>query len=422
MLFVVYLVVFCLILGKISFVRNARINSKLLIGLFLLKILAGIVIGWISLNIYGEGNDYWEINKEAWKEYQLLFTEPAKYFTNIFTSDYPGGYTGLFSSFNSYWNDLKGNILIKIISVFNFFSRGDYYINSLFFNFFIFFGHITLFRLFKKLYPGREKLLIIGCFLLPSTLYFSSGIHKDGVVFLMLAILIYSVYQSLSKNKIDFKRGFLILVCLLFLLLIRSYIFLALMPAIFAWVVSVKFKWPPRWTFTSVYILAGLLFFNINSIISAVNPLEIIINKQAEYLNLPVASTQIDISPLQPNFKSFVSNLPQALNHSLLRPYLWELQVKSVLPLSLELFIYQLLFVLLLFFGKKDFDSNNKAFLFFAICFTLTGFLLIGYIVPNLGSLVRYRSLYLPLIITPLLCYLDWSKLKGLVGIIKKYM
>ena len=148
-----------------------------------------------------------------------------------------------------------------MVSVFNIFSRGDYYINSLFFNFIIFFGHIILYRLFIKIYPGRKWLVIAGCFLLPSTIYFSSGIHKDGLVFLMLAVLIYSVYQSIAKDKFTVKRVLLIFISLAFLFLIRSFIFLALVPALFAWLLSAKTKWPASISFAAVYLTCGFINF-----------------------------------------------------------------------------------------------------------------------------------------------------------------
>ena len=420
LLFAVYLIILCWLLLRVPFIKNAGISSGVLLSLFLIKILAGVAIGWISIHIYGPGNDYWDVNDYAREEYQLLLTNPGKYFTNLFTSDYAEGYSGVFNSFNSYWNDLRSNIIIKLVSVFNIFSRGDYYINSLFFNFIVFFGHIILYRLFIKIFPGRQMLVIIGCFLLPSTLYFSSGIHRDGIVFLMLAILMYSVYQSLLKNRFTIKRMLLIWISLFMIFLIRNFIFLALVPALFAWILSVKAKWPLVLTFASVYLLTGLLFFNISSIINKINPPEIITKKQSEYINLKPAATQIELTPLQPTFKSFAANTAQALNHSFLRPYVWELPVKSVLPSGIELFLYQLMFILFLFFRRKDFSPVDKPFLFFAIFFTLTVFLIIGYIVPNLGSLVRYRSLYLPLLITPILCYLDWNKLGIILKIIKK--
>jgi hypothetical protein len=146
-------------------------------------------------------------------------------------------------------------------------------------------------------------------------------------------------------------------------------------------------------------------------VVSKIRPLEIITKKQTEYLALTGAATKIELTPLQPSFKSFAGNAPQALNHSLLRPYLWEVPASSMLPLCIELFLYQLLLLIFIFFRREDEDPANKPFLLFAICFTLSVFMVIGYIVPNLGSLVRYRSLYLPLIITPLLCCMNWEKL-----------
>jgi len=412
LLFVVYLVAFCWLLLRIPFIKKSGIDSKVILGLFLFKIIAGIAIGWMSLHFYGPGNDYWDINREAWNEYQLMITDPGKYLTNIFTSGYPDGYSGLFSSYDSYWNDLRGNIIIKLVSVFNIFSRGDYYINSLFFNFFVFFGHVLLYRLFIKLYPENRILVMIGCFLLPSMLYFSSGIHKDGMVFLMLSLFIYIVFQSLGQNRFTVKRLLFAGISLLLLFSLRSFIFLALVPAAIAWIVAVKMKAPALRTFAMAYLLTGILFFTVGLVFKKIDPPEVVTQKQAEYLRLQHSDTQIELSTLQPGFRSFAANAPQALNHTLLRPYLWELPSKSLLPLNIELAAYQVLVFLFLFFRKKETGVANRPFLLFALFFTLTVFLLIGYIVPNLGSIVRYRSLYLPLIITPVLCSVNWARVK----------
>jgi hypothetical protein len=412
LLFAVYLILLCWLLLRIPFIKNAGISSGILLSLFLIKIIAGIAIGWISIHIYGPGNDYWDVNDYAREEYQLLLTNPGKYLINIFTSGYEGGYGGVFSSFNSYWNDLENNIIIKLVSVFNIFSRGDYYINSLFFNFLVFFGHVILYRLFIKAFPGRQTWVIIGCFLLPSTLYFVSGIHKDGIVFLTLAVLIYSVHQSLSKNRFTTKRLSLIMGSLLLLFLVRNFVLLALLPALFAWILSARSKWSTAITFFGVYLLNVLLFFSISLVIPKINPPEIIVKKQTDYKNLPVANTQIELTPLQPNFKSFVTNSPQALGHVLLLPYPGVQPVNSLLPFSFELFFYLFLLLRLHFFRGKNAVMVNKPFLFFLLFFTFTVFLFIGYVVPNIGSLVRYRSLYFPFVITPLLCYIDWKNIR----------
>ncbi|MBK7556938.1 MAG: hypothetical protein IPI54_00840 [Chitinophagaceae bacterium] len=288
LLFVVYLVILSWLLLRVPFIKNAGISSRFILGLFLIKIMAGIAIGWVSIHIYGPGNDYWDVNDFAREEYQLMLTNPGRYLSNIFTSDYEGGYGGIFNSFNSYWNDLENNILIKLVSVFNIFSRGDYYINSLFFNFIIFFGHVILYRLLILVFPGpkdsvsRQFLVIIGCFLLPSTLYFTSGIHKDGKVFLMLAVLVYSVYQSLHKSSFSARRSILIVTAFLFLFLLRNFVFLALLPAIFAWILADRTKWNAGLTFIAVYLFSGILF-----LLSAILTLHLI-RLPSSSLNRPI--------------------------------------------------------------------------------------------------------------------------------------
>ena len=411
-LFAFYLVVFGWCLLRSPFIKKAGLDNKLVLALFFCQVVAGIAIGWLSLHYYNAGNDYWDVNREGWKEYQLLRTNPHEYFTNLFRSDYPTGYAGLFDSFNSFWNDLKNNIVIKLVSIFNIFTDGSYYVNSLFFNFLVFFGHIALYRVFIKIYEDRSRLIIIGCFLLPSTLYFGSGIHKDGIVFLMLALLLYTVFYSLKENRLGIKRILILLFTFFILFLTRNFICLALVPALISWVLSARMKWRPFPVFMAVYLFAGLLLFNYHNLFPGANPLEIITKKQGDFLGLQRSATNIKLDTLEPNFISFLRNAPQAFNHTLMRPYFGELPSPILLPMNIELAIYQLLLLVFIFFRRKRVDGGNDPFITFAIFFTLTMFLFIGYIVPNLGSLVRYRSLYLPLMITPLLCQIDWTTLQ----------
>ena len=418
-LFAFYLVVFGWLLLKAPFIKKAGLDNKLVLALFFCKIVAGVAIGWLSLHYYNAGNDYWDVNREGLKEYQLLRTNPQEYFANFFRSDYPDGYAGLFDSFHSFWNDLKNNIVIKLVSVFNIFTGGNYYVNSLFFNFLVFFGHIALYRVFIKIYQDRSRFIIIGCFLLPSTLYFSSGIHKDGIVFLMLALLLYTVFYAMKEDRLGIKRILALLFTLAMLFVVRNFLCLALIPALIAWVLSIRMKWRPLVVFVSVYVLAGLLLFNYHNFFPGTDPLQTITQKQSDYLHLQRSATDIKLDTLEPNFMSFVRNSPQAFNHTLMRPYLAELPSLILLPMNIELLIYQGLLLIFLFFRRKQQDGASDAFIIFAIFFTLTMFLFIGYIIPNLGSLVRYRSLYLPLVITPILCRIEWEKVLRFIKIKK---
>jgi len=419
MLFIVYLLILCRGITKISFVKNAGLSSRYIVILFLVKIFAGLAIGWISYNTYNTGNDYWDVNRYGWEEYQLLLSDPKEYFTNIFRSQYSGGYGGMFDSFQSFWNDLRNNIIIKFLSVCNIFSRGNYYINSLFFNFFCFLGHVAFYRIFIQIYKREQLAVIVCCFLLPSMLYFTSGVQKDGIVFTTLGFLSYAVFKSLQVNQFNRKRLLIILLSFVTLFLIRSYVLINLLPALIIWILVAKYKWPVFRSFAIGYIILGLIFFNLNSIVSNINPLKTVTQKQADFFTLPLANTQIKSDTLYPNFKSFLFNAPQAYNHLLLRPYPAEIPVKSLLPINIEVVIYHIFFILFLLFKSKKEESENNPFILFGIFFTLTMFLFIGYIMPNLGSIIRYRSVYLPFLLTPVVCQIAWYKIETLIKIKK---
>ncbi len=417
-LIVIYIAAFCWLMPRIGFVKKSGINSRVIVVLFLFKVLAGFVLGWVSLHF--SDSDYWLLNNDGWVEYQLLFRDPAAYFTNLFNSaDYPKGYGGMLDSVQSFWNDLKYNIVVKLLSVFNIFSRGNYYINSIFFNVLGFFGHVALYRVFIQVYRGRYNAVIIGCFLLPSLLYFSSAVHKDCIVFAAIGVLCLALYQSFSQNKLTLKRAVWLLISLTVLLLLRNVVFMAVLPAIAAYWLAHVTRWKPLPVFAGVYIIGAVLFFNAWRISPSLDFTAILAQKQWYFLQAMDANTAIEINTLQPSFGSFMHNAPQAFNHTIMRPYLTEHPNFFLVPIAVELFAYQLLLVLFLFFRVKQADRQGRLFVLFGIFLTLTVFLNIGYIVTNLGSIVRYRSIYLPLLITPLLAGMDWEKLKQFVKLKK---
>lgn len=411
-LFIVYFLALSWLITRSGFLKRTGIDTRYLILLFALKAAAGTAIGWMSLHYYGPGNDYWDVNREGWIEYRLLITDPGEYFRNFFRSDYPGGYSGIFDSFQSFWNDLRNNLVIKMVSIFNLFSQGNYYVNSLFFNFIVFFGHAALYRVFMHRFPGQQVAVFIGSFLLPSTLYFSSGIQKDGIVFLLLSGIIYILYFAMVQRSVSWKRICLLFFFVVLLFLFRNYACIVLVPAIVAWILSTRLRIKPLYTYLIVFGLAAVMLFGIHSVIPSVDPLQTIVQKQTDYMGLSKvkSATVIEMDTLQANAGSFIQLVPQALNHAFIRPYLFELPSPILLPMNIELLVYQLLLIMLIFGYRRNNNPDRGAFIGFLLFFCLVLFLFIGYIVPNLGSLVRYRSVYLPLLITPLICSIDWVK------------
>ena len=65
-------------------------------------------------------------------------------------------YGGFLESSNSYWNDTRSNLIVKMLSIFDIFSRSNFFINSLFYNFLIFFGTVALYRVFIEIFPDLQ--------------------------------------------------------------------------------------------------------------------------------------------------------------------------------------------------------------------------------------------------------------------------
>jgi hypothetical protein len=402
LLFTFYLVIATILIIRIPFIKKTGLSSKTIAGLFLLKIFAALSIGWLTHQYYPV-NDYWLLNENGLVEYDLLMHHPHEFLTNIFRSPYQNGYDGFFNAVGSYWNDLRYNIILKLLAVCNVFSRGNYYINSIFFNFFGFFGSVALCHVFADVYKNKKWAVLAGCFLLPSTLYFCSGIGKDLIVFTMLGLFCYTLYFSV-KRAFNTRRSLVIIISMVIILLMRNFVAVSLIPVSIAFIISIKKRINPLATFVATYAVIFLSVLLSQVIKPSSQPLKIITQRQRDFLNIPgEARSQLNVYVLEPSLKSFAINLPHAVDHGFSRPRLGDAGGKFMLPFAIELLLYELIFLFVVFMHRSAINFNHP-FILFAFFFSVFMFLVTGYIIPNTGSIIRYKSIYLPFIITPLLC------------------
>ncbi|MFM2360864.1 MAG: hypothetical protein RLY16_2857, partial [Bacteroidota bacterium] len=240
-LFILYATLLCWLLTKLGFFRQSGIKQNWLIFIFLLHVTVGCVGGyWAS---FSPGADTWRYHHDALVEYQLLQTNPKAYFSNLFATGYAHRYDGFLQTQNSFWNDLKTNLMVKGVSILDILSGGNYYTNVLLFNFLLFFGWVALFKLFFIYYPQQKNACIIGVFLLPSVLYFGSVLHKEGLMLAGLGGIWYGWHTWLQQPIKHWWRLVLVLLLLLLVLLLRNYMLLAIVPALVSYAMVVRFKW-----------------------------------------------------------------------------------------------------------------------------------------------------------------------------------
>ena len=366
-----------------------------------------MLLGWITITFAPGVNDYWSNNIQAIPEHALLMKDPIRFITSIGYSNYDE-YGNYFGSVNSYWNDLEVNLLIKVIAVFDILSRGNYFINSIFFASLGFIGHVAFFRLLKMAFPGKDSAMIIACFLLPSTLYFTSGVHKDTLLFMCLGLYCYSLYVCVT-DKPNWRHLIALIFSFTGILLFRNYTAVLLLPCSLAFTLCHFFPFRPWKIFFTVYLsffgLAVLAQFSTDYF----HPFDLIVQKLADFKELGIAGSQLPALNLHTTIRSFLESAPPALGHIFFRPYVYEHSFGLWTVLGCEITIVS--FLALILFGKIFLNKISLSpILCFMLSLAISSFLIIGYIVPNTGSIVRYRSLFLPLITAPALYYLDMRK------------
>jgi hypothetical protein len=410
LLFIFYCILFCWLITRIKSFKETGLSNRLLIFLFLARIIVSLFSCYINIYYY-QVSDILIFQQQGVEEFHLLFSNPGEYFTNIFHSGHSNGYSGFLASSDSYWNDTRSNIIIKILSVFNIFSAKNFFVNTLIYNFFIFWGSCSLYKVFTQIFPGNKLILICCIFLLPSVIYFTSGIHRDGLIFLSLSILVYHLFYMLKNRHFSMKRTLVILIFSCLVLLLRNFVFLTLLPALIAWIVA---ELKPKYAFISfaeIYCITIILFFCSSYLSPQTDLPAYVSSRQIAFIEIAKGgASAININPLYPNFRSFLNNTPQALNHSLMRPYLTEKFTFVFILSALEIFLYEIIFILFIFFRKKN--ISIKPFIYFCIFFSLSMLLVIGYTIPIIGAIVRYRSTYFPFLLIPIFCQIDWNKIE----------
>ena len=406
-LFIVYLVLFSWLVLKVPFFKVENINNRTITILFLFKVLAAITYGIVMGQTYFKGRaDTWQYHEESLKETQLLFQQPKVYLTNLFTNSYQEGYSKFLSTTNSYWNDLKFNSFVKLLSIFNVSSGGNYYTNAIFYSFLTFFGTMAFVKTMLKVFPDRLY-SIIGCIvMIPSFVFWCNGIHKDGLIFTAISLFMYHFYVVAREKKVTLKNLFIIIFSLLIVLPLRNTLFLGLLHAAIAWVIAEKLPKRNISIFITVALFSVVSFFTSKYFYN-INLPGIIAERQQEFLKLG-GSSVIHITPLQPSFNGFIQNFPEAINHAFFRPYITEVKNSFYIPLFLEVAAFLLLAFFALLTAKKIKRIDNVILFSWMTSFVVL--IVIGYVVPSLGAICRYRSITLPLLVTPLFCMVSFRK------------
>jgi hypothetical protein len=264
----------------------------------------------------------------------------------------------------------------------------------------------------QDVFPTKRIPVLLATFLVPSFIYWTSGLHKDGLIFLGFALVAYHLYFGLQEKRFPIYRICLIILGSALVLIFRNFLVGILVPAILAWIVSARLRFKPLVVYSFVYLGCILIFFAGKYIHPKLDFPEAVSIKQREFASLGGASA-ITVPTLKPTVTSFLANLPEAFSLSTIRPYPSDVKHLLSLAAAVEINLLLLLFFIFLFCRKNG--TRLTPFLLFCLFLSFSVLLMIGYTVNILGAIVRYRSIIFPFLIVPIAANIDWNKIYKLI-------
>lgn len=295
------------------------------------------------------------------------------------------------------YND--SHTMIRFNAVLRILSFGQYHVHTVFASFLSTAGLVALYRALQPLAKGLERGLMLVVFAWPSVLFWSSGPLKESLLMLGFGFFLLGALGPLTDLRS--ARGIAALVLgLAVMLVVKFYVLLCLIPGLLAW------WWtrlrPGRSLLKSalvhvLLVLAALLF---GRAFPAYDPLYLLALKQSDFLGMAreVASGSVVAVPLlEPTVLGFIKQIPIAVHLCFISPF--EMLGKGPLPFAAAIENVLVIGLPLIALRKRRArPSIDRATVLFALSFILLLALLIGWTVPVVGALVRYRIPLLPFI------------------------
>jgi len=252
---------------------------------------------------------------------------------------------------------------------------------------------LNFYRLLQPLRLTPDRLLYALVFFMPPLLFWTGGIYKEGMVYLGLSCCLWAV--SCLSNKISIKHILLLIIGLGLITLFRNYLLLLLLPALALLFYTLKYPQYVAWKFAGAY-LVGILAIVIFAPYLPVNIYEILAQRQWAFL-AEHGGSDFGATPLQPTLAGIVQILPQGFLNAALRPFLWSASGAFQVLSAIGILCVWIFAGVVIFFGKKRLRLHPIAL--FLLFYALSNLALIGLLVSNSGTMMRYRVIAIHFIV-----------------------
>ncbi len=407
-LIILYTALFSAYIKRSTHFVDTGLSQQTIVSIFVVKVVVGVLYGVLYKLHYWGGDTYVFFNNGE-IVYNTFWDHPLYYLKNMvgIYVEPPNRDVFPYPSRYYFWRDMGIYHMVHVQAILRIFSFGYYNLHVVFMALLGTLAGLNIFKIFYALDGQQKRLLALGVFFVPSLLFWTSGIHKDGFIYLGVSFIMLGIYRIIVSNLI--KKGLLWLFLGLFIvLLFRAFLIVILLPAIVAVVASLKYKEIKPWKFfVGSYLMFMALFLLIGLALPKVD-LIAEITKKYLYFQSGVNPADTSIS-----LYNVITAIPSALTNAILRPRLSECDYILQYIAAIEIFVF--LFLALL---AALFPSNKKMnpFDWFMLCFAIANFLMIGFMVDNAGAISRYRCIALSFSVLLVLRFTNYRKIASIIS------
>lgn len=373
---------------------------------FVLKILAGTALWAVYTYVHtdratADVHKYFDDSRVL---HEALLASPGDYLRMLFGIDADGPrFTEQYYSRMNNWvrrwdsglpNDAR--TMIRFNAVLRLASFGHYHVHTVFASFVSLIGLVALYRAFEPHAGGLRRGLALNLLLWPSVLFWGSGVLKECLLLAGLGLTCWGVMGRWQPG--GWQRWCALAAGVVLMLAVKLYVFACLVPPLAAWAWCAAAPGRAWAKFLAVHAAFMAAAFAIGAAWPAYDPLYLLALKQHDFIGLAATvptGSYLPVEKLLPTAASFIQQLPRALFTAFLSPFAvlangplaWAGAAESALLIAVPIT------GIALRRGRKALDLPA---LLLALHAVLLLALVIGYTVPIVGSLVRYRVPMLP--------------------------
>jgi hypothetical protein len=376
-------------------------------GLFI-KILAGLFFAGVYLLYYKGGDTVYYftgsqsiagmLNKNLLVFFKLLFGNHSLEVYSMFdrTTGWP-----------PYFHDTNAFAVSRFNVPFYILGFGSYLGNTIVMNFILFFGIWRFYKMLVELFPENKKWLAYAVFYVPSVVFWSSGILKDGWTLTAILFSLTNFYNIFIVKRNILSNILWLLFWSYISFSIRPYMFYATIASGLIWIgfnavktiessflrtIAMPFILLLLWASGSIIIVktgsvAGSRYSSIDAMLETAYIIQDDLKK--DYYG----GNSFDIGSFEPTIPGILSKMPAAVTAGLFRPFIWEGNGILMLLSGIESLIFMIIITYILYKVKiigiiPQLFKNSFILAIFVLAFTFA--FSVGLTTANFGALVRY--------------------------------